>query len=199
VWVEPGQNGLPILTTLSKIDHVQSSRFRPTNLVESTLTKIWMIRPWLKCGHIWPSQLWPKFGQVGSGQNLVVLGKISSGRNSVKSSQVDLDWNFVKSTLSQIWSRRPRPKFVRKSSKFISCWNLVSLAPTKNLPNSIVSTLWTQGLQNLIWIYFMKNVFWILNLIQIFRYGFKLDLNIWIWIFKKSNLLFKKNSFGLKI
>jgi len=36
----------------------------------------------------------------------------------------------------------------------------------------------------------MKNGFWILNLIQIFRSGFKLDLNIWIWIFKKSNILF---------
>ena len=36
----------------------------------------------------------------------------------------------------------------------------------------------------------MKNEFWILNLIQIFRSEFKLDLNIWIWIFKKSNLLF---------
>ena len=38
----------------------------------------------------------------------------------------------------------------------------------------------------------MKNGFWILNLIQIFRSGFKLDLNIWIWILKKSNLLFFK-------
>jgi len=38
----------------------------------------------------------------------------------------------------------------------------------------------------------MKNEFWILNLIQIFRYGFKLDLNIWILIFKKFNLLFMK-------
>jgi len=38
----------------------------------------------------------------------------------------------------------------------------------------------------------MKNEFLILNLIQIFRSGFKLDLNIWIWIFKKSNLLFFK-------
>jgi len=45
----------------------------------------------------------------------------------------------------------------------------------------------------------MKNVFWILNLIQIFRSGFKLDLNIWIWIFKKFNLLFWKNGFGSKI
>jgi len=26
----------------------------------------------------------------------------------------------------------------------------------------------------------MKNGFWILNLIQLFKYGFKLDLNIWI-------------------
>jgi len=129
------------------------------------------------------------FGQVGFGQNLVVLGKISHGQNSVESSQVDLDWNFVKSTLAQIWSRRPRSKFVRKSSKFILCWNL---ALTKNLPNSMVSVLWTQVLKNLIWIYFMKNEFWILNLIQIFRYGFKLDLNIWIWIFKKFNLFFLK-------
>jgi len=38
----------------------------------------------------------------------------------------------------------------------------------------------------------MKNEFWILNLIQIFRSGFKIDLNIWIWIFKKFNLLFLK-------
>jgi len=36
----------------------------------------------------------------------------------------------------------------------------------------------------------MKNGSWILNLIQIFISGFKLDLNIWIWIFKKSNILF---------
>ena len=79
------------------------------------------------------------FGQVGSGQNLVVLGKISLGRNLVESSQVDLDWNFVESTLAQIWSRRPQPKFVRKSSKFIPCWNLVSLASTKNLSHSMVS------------------------------------------------------------
>jgi len=28
----------------------------------------------------------------------------------------------------------------------------------------------------------MKNEFWILNLIQIFKSRFKLDLNIWIWI-----------------
>jgi len=132
------------------------------------------------------------FGQVGFGQNLVVLGKIGPGRNSVESSQVDLDWNFINSTLAQIWSRRPRVKFIRKSSKFIPCWNLASLAPTKNLSNSMVSVPWTQVLKNLIWIYFMKNSFWILNLIQIFRYGFKLDLNIWIWIFKKSNLLFLK-------
>ena len=132
------------------------------------------------------------FGQVGFGQNLVVLGKIGPGRNSVESNQVDLDWNFFKSTLAQIWSRRPRPKFVRKSSKFIPCWNLASLAPTKNLSNSMVSALWTQVLKNLIWIYFMKNGFWILNLIQIFRSEFKLDLNMWIWIFKKFNLLFLK-------
>jgi len=32
---------------------------------------------------------------------------------------------------------------------------------------------------------------WILN--------FKLDPNIWIWILKKSNLLFLKNGFGSKI
>jgi len=38
----------------------------------------------------------------------------------------------------------------------------------------------------------MKNGFWILNLIQIFRSRFKLDLNIWIWILKKFNLLFLK-------
>jgi len=38
----------------------------------------------------------------------------------------------------------------------------------------------------------MKNRIWILNLIQIFRSGFKLDLNIWILIFKKSNLLLLK-------
>jgi len=36
----------------------------------------------------------------------------------------------------------------------------------------------------------MKNEFWILNLIQIFGSGFKLDPNIWIWILKKTNLLF---------
>ena len=132
------------------------------------------------------------FGQVDSGQNLVILGKIGPGRNSVESSQVDLDLIFVKSTLTQIWSRRPRPKFVWKSSKFIRCWNLASLALTKNLSNSMVWALWTQVLKNLIWIYFMKNEFWILNLIQIFRSGFKIDLNIWIWIFKKFNLLFLK-------
>jgi len=38
----------------------------------------------------------------------------------------------------------------------------------------------------------MKNEFWIFNLIQIFRSKFKLDINIWIWIFKKFNLLFLK-------
>jgi len=43
--------------------------------------------------------------------------------------------------LTQIWSRRLRPKFVRKSSKFIPCWNLASLASTKNLSNSMVSAL----------------------------------------------------------
>jgi len=37
---------------------------------------------------------------------------------------------------------------------------------------------------------FYEKWFLILNLIQIFRSGFKLDLNICIWIFKKFNLLF---------
>jgi len=139
------------------------------------------------------------FGQVGSGQNLVVLGNIDPGQNLVESSQVDLAWNFVESTLAQIWSHRPRSKFVRKSSKFIPCWNLTSLASTKNLSNSMVPALWTQVLRNLIWIYFMENGFWILNLIQIFRSVFKLDLNIWIWIFKKFNLLFLKNWIWIEI
>ena len=121
-----------------KIGHIQSSRSRPTNLVESTLTEIWQIKP---CPNV------VIFCQVGSGQNLVVLGKIDLGQNSVESNQVDLDWNFVKSTLVQIWSRRPRPKFVRKSSKFIPCWNLASLVPTKNLQNSMVSVIWTQVLK----------------------------------------------------
>ena len=115
-----------------KIGHIQSSRSRPTNLVESTLTEIWLIRTWPKCGHIWPSQPWPKFGRIR---------KIGRGQNSVESSQVDLNWNFFESTLAQIWSRRPRPKFVWKSSKFIPCWYLASLASTKNLSNSMVSTL----------------------------------------------------------
>jgi len=44
----------------------------------------------------------------------------------------------------------------------------------------------------------MKNEFWILNLIQIFISEFKLDLNIWIWIFKKSNLLFLKKWIWIK-
>jgi len=83
------------------------------------------------------AQMWPYLAKSA----LVKIWsycKIGSGRNLVESSQVDLDWNFVKSTLAQIWSRRPRPKFVWKSSKFIPCWNLASLAPTKNLPNSMV-------------------------------------------------------------
>jgi len=54
----------------------------------------------------------------------------------------------------------------------------------------MVSALWTEVLKNLIWTYFMKNGFWILNLIQIFRSGFKLDLNIWIWILKKIQSTF---------
>ena len=45
----------------------------------------------------------------------------------------------------------------------------------------------------------MENGFWILNLIQIFRSVFKLDLNIWIWIFKKFNLLFLKNWIWIEI
>jgi len=113
----------------SKIGHIQSSRSRPTNLVESTLTEIWLIRPWPKCGHIWPNRLWPKFGRIRQNWTWPKL------------SQVDLDWNFVESTLAQIWSRRPRSKFVRKSSKFILCWNMASLASTKNLSNSMVSAL----------------------------------------------------------
>jgi len=116
----------------SKIDHIQSSRSRTTNLVESTLIKF----DWSG-----PDSNVAIFGQVHSGQNLVVLGKIDPGQNSVEFSQLDLDWDFVESTLAQIWSRRPQPKFIRKSSKFIPCWNLTSLASTKNLPNSLMLAL----------------------------------------------------------
>jgi len=106
-----------------KIGHIQSTWFRPTNLVESTLTKIWLMRPWSKCGHIWPSRLWPKFGRIRQNRPWPKFSQIQSSRSRLKFCQVDLDWNFVKSTLAQIWSRCPRPKFVWKSSKFIPSSN----------------------------------------------------------------------------
>jgi len=115
----------------SKIDHIQSSRSRPTNLVESTLTEIWLIKPWPKCGHLWSSRLWPKFGRIRQNWPWPKFSRIQSSRSRLKFCRVDLSPN----------SRRTRSKFVRKSSKSIPCWNLASLASTKNLPNSMVSAL----------------------------------------------------------
>jgi len=151
--------------------------------VESTLTEIWLIRPWPKCGHIWPSRLWPKFGRIRQSRPWPKFSRIQSSWSRLKFCQVDLGPNLVTSSPTEIRSKviqvHPMLKFClvgpdKKSAKFYG-----------------VSPLDT-SFKNLIWIYFMKNGFWILNLIQLFKYGFKLDLNIWIWIFKKFNLLFLK-------
>jgi len=89
----------------SKIGHIQSSRSRPTNLVESTLTEIWLIRTWPKCGHIWPSQLWPKFGRIRQNQPWPKFSRIQSSRSRLKFCRVDLSPNFVTSSSTEIRSK----------------------------------------------------------------------------------------------
>jgi len=86
----------------SKIGHIQWSRSRPTNLVESTLTKIWLIRTWPKCGHIWPSRLWPKFGRIRQNQPWPKFNRIQSSRSRLKFCQVDLSPNLVASSSTEI-------------------------------------------------------------------------------------------------
>jgi len=111
----------------SKIGHVQSSLSRSTNLVESTLTEIWLIRPWPKCGHIWPSRLWPKFGRIRQNRPCPKFSRIQSSRSRLKFCQVDLGPNLVTSSPTEIRSKviqvRPILKFGlvgpdKKSVKF---------------------------------------------------------------------------------
>jgi len=89
----------------SKIGHIQSSRSRPTNLVESTLIEIWLIKPWPKCGHIWLSRLWPKFGRIRQNRPWPKFNRIQSTRSRLKFCRVDLGPNLVTSSLTEIRSK----------------------------------------------------------------------------------------------
>jgi len=88
-----------------KIGHVQWSRSRLTNLVESTLTEIWLIRTWPKCGHIWPSRLWPKFGRIRQNQPWPKFSRIQSSRSWLKFCWVNLSLNLVTSSPIEIRSK----------------------------------------------------------------------------------------------
>jgi len=145
----------------SKIAHIQPSRSRPTNLLESTLIEIWLIIPWPKCGHIWLSWLWPKFGRIRQNRPWSKFGRIQSSRfiqiwpsrpqlkfgwvdpsqNLVEFDQVELNKNSVKLDQNSVDPDQ-------KSVESIPYWNLASLVPTKNLSNSMVSVLWTKVLEN---------------------------------------------------
>jgi len=152
----------------SKIGHIQSSRSRPTNLVESTLTEIWLIKPLPKCGHIWPSRHWPKFGRIRQNRPWPKFSGIQSSLSQLKFCRVDLSPNLVMLSPIEICSKVVQ---VHPMLKF----GLVG-PDKKSIKFYVVSPMDTSFKK------FMKNGFWILNLIQIFRFGFKLDLNIWIWI-----------------
>ena len=89
----------------SKIGHIQSSRSRPKNLVESTLTEIWLIKPWPKCGHIWSSRLWPKFGRIRQNWPWSKFSRIQSIKSRLKFCQVDLSPNLVTSSPTEIRSK----------------------------------------------------------------------------------------------
>jgi len=78
----------------SKIGHIQSSRSRPTNLVESTLTEIWLIRPWPKCDHIWPNRLWLNFDRIRQNRPWPKFSRIQSSRSQLKFCQVDVSPKF---------------------------------------------------------------------------------------------------------
>jgi len=111
----------------SKIGHIQSSWSRPTNLVESTLTEIWLIRPWPKCGHIWPSLLWPKFGRIRQNWPWPKFNRIQSSQSRLKFCRVDLNPNLVTSSPTEIRSKviqvHPMLKFGldKKSVKILWC------------------------------------------------------------------------------
>jgi len=117
----------------SKIGHIQSSRSRPTNLVESTLTEIWLIKTWPKCGHIWLSRLWPKFGRIRQNRSWPKFSRIQSSRSQLKFCRVDLSPNLVTSSPTEIRSKviqvHPMLKFglYKKSVKFYSA------SPIENL------------------------------------------------------------------
>jgi len=120
----------------SKIGHIQSSRSRSTNLVESTLTEIWLIRPWPKCGHIWPSVLWPKFGRIRQNWPWPKFSQIQSSRSRLKFCRVDLSPNLVMSSPTEICSKiiqvHPMLKFDlvgldKKSAKFYGVSSIENL------------------------------------------------------------------------
>jgi len=89
----------------SKIGHIQSSRSRLANLVESTLIEIWLIRTWPKCGHIWPSRLWPKFGRIRQNRPWSKFSRIQSSRSRLKFCRVDISPNLVTSSPIEIHSK----------------------------------------------------------------------------------------------
>jgi len=120
----------------SKIGHIQSSRSRLTNLVESTLTKIWLIRTWPKCGHIWQSWLWPKFGRIRQNRSWPKFSEFQSGRSRLKFCRVDLSPNLVTSSPTEIRSKviqvHPMLKFGligldKKSVKFYGVSSIENL------------------------------------------------------------------------
>jgi len=103
--------------------------------MESTLTKIWLIRPWPKCGHIWPSRLWPKFGCIRQNRSWPKFSWIQSSRSRLKFCRVDLSPNLVTSSPIEIRSKviqvHPMLKFglvgLKKSAKFYG------VSPIENL------------------------------------------------------------------
>jgi len=117
----------------SKIGHIQSSRSWPMNLVESTLTEIWLIRTWPKCDHIWRSRLWPKFGRIRQNRPWPKFSRIQSSQSWLKFCRVDLSPNLVTSSPTEIRSKviqvHPILKFGldKKSIKFYG------VSPIENL------------------------------------------------------------------
>jgi len=131
-----------------KIGHIQSSRSRPTNLVESTLTKIWLIRPWPKCGHIWQSRLWPKFGRIRQNRPLPKFSRIQLSRSRLKFCRVDLSLNLVTLSPTEICSKviqvHPMLKFGlvgldKKSAKFYSVNPIDIFYPNNGCGSKFVS------------------------------------------------------------
>jgi len=135
-----------------KTGHIQSSRSWPTNLVESILTEIWLIRPWPKCGHIWPSRLWPKFGRIKKNLSWPKFDRIQSCRCRLKFCRVGLGPNLVTSSPTEIRSNLAESTLVKfgwvdlgkiwpNSTKSSS--TKIRLVPTESLSSSSHAEIWS--------------------------------------------------------